>query len=57
MQGIQPQHLMNEEFLRQAYIQGATALSPEWVIDLLVRFENVMMENDLLRAQLDETDA
>ena len=55
MQGIQPQALTNEEFLRQAYIQGATALSPEWVVDLLARFEVVMMEKDVLQAQLETT--
>jgi hypothetical protein len=55
MQGIQPQSLTNEEFLRQAYIQGDEVLAKsDWMAELLLRFERLLMENYELTAQVEE---
>lgn len=53
MFGIQPNTLTDAELAKYAYLQGAKGLSPEWVTLLITRFEEVLMANERMEAQLD----
>jgi hypothetical protein len=53
MQGIQPQTLTDAELAKYAYLQGAKGLSPEWVTELITRFESLLMDYERLEAKLE----
>ena len=42
MQGIRPQQLSDEEFLRYAHLTGYDKLSPEWVDDMAARLHRAV---------------
>jgi len=42
MRGIQPSSLTNEELLRYATLVRAEDVPPEWVAELLKRFEELL---------------
>ena len=42
MQGIRPQQLSDEEFLKYAYLTGYDKLSPEWVEDMAARLHRAV---------------
>lgn len=46
MQGIRPQQLSDEEFLKYAYIQGYGNLDEDWTYELLKRLERLIKEKD-----------
>jgi hypothetical protein len=46
MQGIRPQQLSDEEFLKYAYLQGYGKLDEEWTYELLKRLERLIKEKD-----------
>ena len=51
MQGIQPQTLTDAELAKYAYLQGAKGLSPEWVTELINRFESLVQAYEELEAE------
>ena len=53
MQGIQPETLTDAELAKYAHLQGAKGLSPEWVTELITRFESLLMDYERLDAKLE----
>ena len=53
MQGIQPETLTDAELAKYAHLQGAKGLSPEWVTELFIRFESLLMDYERLDAKLE----
>ena len=46
MQGIKPETLTNEEFMRYAYLQGLGKLDERWVKELYDRLQRMMDEKE-----------
>ena len=55
MQAIRPQHLTDEEVLRQVYLMGNEMLPKEWVEELCTRMARLLDENAAF-ALADEND-
>jgi hypothetical protein len=50
MQGIKPETLSDEEFMRYAYMQGLSKLDETWVKQLYDRLQRMMDAQDALDA-------
>ena len=46
MQGIKPETLTDEEFMKYAYLQGLGKLDERWVKELYDRLQRVMDEKE-----------
>lgn len=46
MQGIRPQQLSDEEFLKYAYLIGYGKLDADWTYELLKRLERMIKEKE-----------
>jgi hypothetical protein len=53
MQAIRPQHLTDEEVLRQVYLMGNEMLPKEWVEELCRRLANAIDHPEEVEAECD----
>ena len=52
MQGIRPQQLSDEEFLKYAYLIGYGKLDEDWTYELIKRLERLIKETEALQDDL-----
>lgn len=52
MQGIRPQQLSDEEFLKYAYLIGYGKLDADWTYELLKRLERMINEKEAAKDDL-----